>query len=191
VLRTWKTAPANRFDNPRRAIGFAVSRWCTLVVMRFWSRAAFLLLLLAAGAGDSQKVAAQSPAPSTPDYSGMYSFVNEGEFVQITLEENGKVSGFISRFGDSGADKGTFLDQFLKSGKSEGASLSFMTENVHGVWFSFDGAFSRGSGKTPDDEGYYLLQGKLTRFSVDADKKTTSQERQVKLTSFPRDAGPK
>ena len=159
--------------------------------MRFWFRAAFLLLLLAAVVGDPLKFAAQSPAPSTPDYSGMYSFVKEGEFVQITIEENGKVSGFISRFGDSGADKGTFLDQFFKSGKSDGASLNFTTEDVHGVGFSFVGAFSRGSGKTPDDEGYYLLRGKLTRFSIDPDKKTTSQERQVEFTSFPKDAGPK
>jgi hypothetical protein len=159
--------------------------------MRFWFRAAFLLQLLAAIIGGSQKLAAQSPAPSTPDYSGMYSFVKEGEFVQITIEDNGKVSGFISRFGDAGADKGTFLDQFFKSGKSDGGSLNFTTENVHGEWFSFEGVFSRGSGKTPDDEGYYVLRGKLTHFNTEADKKTTSQERQVAFISFPKDAGPR
>jgi hypothetical protein len=159
--------------------------------MRFWFRAASTLLLLAAIIGGPQKFAAQSAAPSTPDYSGMYSFVKEGEFVQITIEENGKVSGFISRFGDAGADKGTFLDQFFKSGKSDGSSLSFTTENVHGEWFTFEGIFSGGPGKTPDDEGYYVLRGKLTRLNTDADKKTTSQERQVAFTSFPKDAGPR
>lgn len=159
--------------------------------MKFWFRGALLLLYFAVIFAGSKNSAAQSPAPFTPDYSGMYSFVKEGEFVQVTIEEDGKVSGFISRFGDSGADKGTFLDQFFKSGKSDGATLSFTTENVHGVWFTFEGSFSRGPAKNSGDEGYYVLRGKLTRFSTDADKKTTSQERQVELTSFPKDAEPR
>jgi hypothetical protein len=134
--------------------------------------------------------ASQSPSTTGSDYSGMYSFLKEGEFVQITIEQNGKVSGFISRYGDSGADKGTFLDQFLKSGKSDGAKLNFTTESVHGVWFTFDGGFNRGSGKKSDDEGYYVLRGTLTRFGSEADNKSTSQARQVEFTSFPKDAEP-
>jgi hypothetical protein len=133
--------------------------------------------------------APQSASTSGSDYSGMYSFLKEGEFVQITIEENGKVSGFISRFGDSGADKGTFLDQFIKSGKSDEAKLNFTTDSVHGVWFTFDGVFNRGSGKKSDDEGYYVLRGTLTRFGIDADNKPTSQARSVEFTSFPKDAG--
>jgi len=117
----------------------------------------------------------------------MYSFLREGEFVQITIEDKGSVSGFISRFGDSESDRGTFLNQFFKSGKSEGSKLNFTTENVHGVWFTFEGAFDRGPGKKPDEEGYYLLRGTLTRFSTDAEKKITSQAMQVELKSFPRD----
>ena len=87
---------------------------------------------------------------ATDDYSGMYSFLKDGEFIQITIEDQGKVSGFISRFGDSPSDKGTFLDQFLKSGKLEGKKLSFTTEIVHGIWFTFDGAFNRGTAKTSE-----------------------------------------
>src|SRR5260370_41059729 len=85
-------------------------------------------------------------APATDDYSGMYSFLKEGEFVQITIEDKGTVSGFVSRFGDSESDRGTFLNQFFKSGKSEGSKLSFNTESVHGVWFTFEGAFDPGPG---------------------------------------------
>jgi len=62
---------------------------------------------------------------------------------------------------------------------------------VHGVWFEFSGSVVRGSGKNPDDEAYYILRGTLTRFSTDAAKKTTSQERTVELKSFPRDAAAK
>ena len=130
-------------------------------------------------------------APTVPDdYSGMYSFLKDGEFIQITIEDKGAVSGFISRFGDSESDRGSFLNQFLKSGKAEGAKLSFTTESVHGVRFTFEGAFDRGAGKKPDEESYYLLRGALTRFSTDADNKTTSQVMQVEFKSFPRDASP-
>lgn len=126
--------------------------------------------------------------PAVPaDYSGMYSFLKDGEFVQITVEEQGTVTGFISRYGDSQSDKGSFLDQFFKSGKLEGAHLSFTTENVHGTWFTFDGTIQRGPGRKPDEEGYYVVRGTLNRFDAGADKNTASQSRNVEFRSFPRD----
>jgi hypothetical protein len=131
--------------------------------------------------------AQSAPAVSPQDYSGMYAFLQDGEFVQLTVEEKGKVTGFISRFGDSESDKGVFMNQFLKWGKLEEDKLDFTTENVHGVWFEFAGTIVRGSGKKPEEEGYYVLRGTLTRFNTDADKKTTSQPRAVELKSFPRD----
>ena len=133
---------------------------------------------------------AQTPSNPAEDYSGMYSFVREGEFVQITVEDNGLVSGFISRFGDSQSDKGAFLDQFFKSGKIEGNKVSFTTESIHGVWYKFDGVFDRGPGKKPEDEGYYVVRGTLTLYREAADHKTTSEDRKVEFTSFPRDTSP-
>lgn len=127
---------------------------------------------------------AQTPA-SKPNYSGMYSFLKDGEFVQITIEDNAKVDGFISRYGDSANDRGTFLDQFFKSGSFVGSHLTFTTESVHGVTYEFQGDFSRGPGKTPNDEAYYVVRGTLTRFSAGPDSKATSQSRQVEFKSFP------
>ena len=132
---------------------------------------------------------AQTAPGAAPDYSGMYEFLRDGEFVQVTIEDKGKVTGFISRFGDSESDKGVFMNQFFKSGKLDGEKLLFTTEPVHGVWFEFAGAVVRGAGKKPDEEAYYVLQGTLTRFNTDQDKKTTSQPRSVELKSFPRDTG--
>ena len=132
----------------------------------------------------------QAAAPAAEDYSGMYSFLREGEFIQITIEDQGKVSGFVSRFDDSEGDRGAFLDQFFKSGKLATNQLSFATENVHGTWFTFEGVLGHGSGKKPEDEAYYVVRGTLTRFRTDAEKKTTSQARQVEFKSFPRDAAP-
>lgn len=151
-----------------------------------------LVALVCSGSGlhgqSAPSAGPQSSAAAPDDYSGMYSFVKEGEFIQITIEDQGVVSGFISRYGDSPSDKGTFLDQFIKSGKLEGSKLTFTTENVHGVWFTFAGAFERGPGKAPNQEAYLVVRGKLTRSVIGADKTTTDEERQVEFKSFPRDA---
>jgi hypothetical protein len=40
--------------------------------------------------------------------------LKEGEYLQITVEDAGQVTGFISRYGDGGSDKGEFVDQFFK-----------------------------------------------------------------------------
>jgi hypothetical protein len=131
---------------------------------------------------------AQSASPATDDYSGMYSFLRDGEFVQISVEEKGNVSGFISRYGDSDNDKDTFLDQFFESGKLETNRLTFRTKEVHGTRFTFEGTIERGTGKTPDQEGFYVIRGTLTRVQTDADKKATQGSRGVEFKSFPRDA---
>lgn len=132
---------------------------------------------------------AQNPTPAKPaeDYSGMYSFLQDGEFVQITLEDQGRVTGFVSRYGDSESDRGAFLDQFFKQGKLDGTKLSFTTETVHGVWYEFTGMIERGPGKSLSEEAYYLLKGTLADYRADANKKVTSKSREVTFKSFPRE----
>jgi len=125
-------------------------------------------------------------AQTTENYSGMYSFLKEGEFVQITVEEAGRVTGFISRYGDGESDRGAFLNQFFK-GKLDGAKLTFTTETVHAVRYEFHGAFERGSGKTPADEAYHLVKGTLTENREAADKKVSSKSSEVTFKSFPQD----
>ena len=82
----------------------------------------------------------------------MYSFRKDGEFLQLTVEDGGAVTGFVSRYGDGDSDKGAFLDQFFKTGKLAGGKLTFTTEIVHGVAFEFQGTVERGEGKNPGDE---------------------------------------
>lgn len=131
----------------------------------------------------------QGAAPATPDYSGMYTFLREGEFVQVTVEDGRKVTGFVSRYGDLESDRGAFLDQFFKQGKLDGNQLAFTTETVHGVWYEFKGAVERGEGKNPGDEAYYVLKGTLTEYSTDTSKKTSAKSREVVFKAFPQDAG--
>ena len=141
----------------------------------------FLFLLLCYG--QEQKAASLSGS----EYSGMYSFLRDGEYVQVTVEEQGHVSGFVSRYGDSDSDRGAFLDQFFKEGKLDGNKLTFATQTVHGIWFDFRGTVAKGEVKNAGDEGAYVLKGTLTQYTTDAAQKTSSRSREVALKSFPQD----
>jgi hypothetical protein len=133
-----------------------------------------------------------APSPATPgaDYSGMYSFLREGEFVQVTVEDEGRVIGLVSRYDDSEGDRGVFLDHFFKSGKLDGNQLAFTTETVHGVSFEFRGTVERGEGKSRGDEAYYVLKGTLVENTIDEAKKNSSRLLDVVLRSFPQNASP-
>jgi hypothetical protein len=167
------------------------------------SRTLFVALVIASFAfgsaaaqdakADVPKAGEQSPAVHEGggrEYSGMYSFLKDGEFVQITVEDEGRVTGFVSRYGEGESDKGAFLDQYFRSGKLDGSKLVFTTETVHAVWFDFKGTVERGEGKKPGDEAYYVLKGTLTDSSSDAQKKVTSHSREVVFKMFPAEASP-
>jgi len=123
-------------------------------------------------------------------YSGMYTFLKEGEFVQITVEDDNRITGFISRYGSGQSDQGAFLDQFFKTGKLEGNKLTFSTDIVHGISFEFKGTIERGEGKAPGDEAYFVLKGTLTDKTSDVNKKVTAHSSPVAFKKFPEDAAP-
>jgi hypothetical protein len=137
---------------------------------------------------------AQNNAPRPPvpgaEYSGMYSFLRDGEFVQITVEDQGHVTGVVSRYSDSENDRGDFLEHFFASGKLDGNQLTFTTKTVQGVWYEFRGTVERGEGKSRGDEAYYTLKGTLIENTTDDAKKTSSQSSDVALKSFPQDLAP-
>jgi len=141
------------------------------------------------GMADQQNVKVRRhQAESAEDISGMYSFLREGEFVQINMEESG-VSGYISRKGDLDSDRGAFLDQFFDKASVDGHDVFFNTRPLHGVTFTFKGTFERGPAKSRAEDGYYVLRGTLTELITGGDNKTTSRSRQVtfKLLGQPPD----
>ena len=160
-------------------------------------RVIFVLLVVGA-MGVSAELWGQEAKTAVPEkdaksgkmYSGMYAFLKEGEFVQVTVEDEGRVTGFISRFGDGDSDKGAFLDQFFKNGKLDGNKLSFTTEIARGLTFDFKGTVERGEGKNPGDEAYFVLKGRLTENATDANKKVTSHSGEVAFKMFPKEPAP-
>ena len=165
--------------------------------MRIHSFLAIILCLGLMAAAQETKPSEQQPSDQTASkdasgraYSGMYTFLKEGEFVQVTVEEQGHVTGFISRYGNGESDKGAFLNQFFKTGTLDGNKLNFTTEVVHGVSYEFKGTVERGEGKNTGDEAYYVLRGILTENASDANKKVASHSRDVLFKLFPQDAAP-
>jgi hypothetical protein len=137
---------------------------------------------------------AQEPPKSGADaayhpdpLSGMYSFLREGEFVEIDFEEGNQLTGFISRFGDLDSDRGAFLDHTFAKGEHSGEKLSFATNPVHGVWFEFKGKVSTDKTKQPGAEGYAIIHGTLIQYKEDNNKKTTAKSTEVTFKSFPHD----
>ena len=157
---------------------------------RICALAWFLLCALVLGGAQTNPNRQKQPSSPQADYSGMYSFLREGEFIQITVEDHGRVTGFVSRFGDSESDRGVFLDHFFKSGKLDANQLAFTTDMVHGASFEFRGTIDRGEGKSRGDESYYVLKGILVENTTDEAKKTSSRSREVALKSFPQDMSP-
>jgi|SRR5580704_13761206 hypothetical protein len=164
-----------------------MKKWPAIFVCTVTLAIAFSPFACAQGVAQDSK--AMAPTGGR-EYSGMYSFLKDGEFVQITVEDQGRVTGFVSRYGDGANDKGVFLDQYFRSGKLDGNQLSFTTETVHAVWFEFKGMVERGEGKNPGDEAYFVLKGTLTDNASDADKKVTTHSSDVMLKLFPAEASP-
>lgn len=111
--------------------------------------------------------------------SGEYMLGHPGELIEITLQF-GELSGYISRQGDGESDNGTPLTFFFDQASVSGPELKFTTRQIHGVWYSFQGTIVRGSGKSREENGFYLLTGDLIQH--DSAQKTDSR-RTVSLKS--------
>lgn len=165
------------------------------MTIRISARAALLLLTIPLAA--QMRTSLVQPGPTAheknmnraaEDISGMYSFLSDGEFLQIDLEPD-KVSGYISRRGDLESDRGVFLDQFFEKASVQDHDVSFTTRPLHGVWFEFQGSYIRGAAKSRHQDGYFIIHGILKELVTGADRKTTSQYRDVefKLLAQPAD----
>jgi hypothetical protein len=93
----------------------------------------FTFLIAIAASAQPQNPATSAGASS--DISGMFTFLREGEFVQLSVED-GQLTGFVSRFGDTDDDKGSFIDQFFDKASLQADHVTFKTKTVHAVWFS-------------------------------------------------------
>src|SRR5207248_4892815 len=110
--------------------------------LRVWNAIAVVCLLLAVPAlGVAQNAPAKSAAP---DYSGRYSFLQDGEDVQLN-QTGAKIDGYLTRFGSSDSDRETLLQHTFSKASLTGDKLTFTTHPVHAVWYEFTGRAERGA----------------------------------------------
>jgi hypothetical protein len=162
------------------------------IFFRFYSSTltlAFFVLLTWMQSGAQAQPEERKPANPGSEYSGMYDFLSVGDYLQLGVKDDGRVTGLISRYAESGGD-GEFINHVFKSGQLDGSQLVFTTEAVQGVSFEFHGTIERGEGKIRSDEGYYVLKGTLVENTIDTAKKTSSRALDVALRSFPQDLPP-
>ncbi len=135
------------------------------------------ILLLSAAA------LAQAPAPE--NVTGLYSFLRSGETVQLNVQPDGRVTGYVSRMADGESDRGQMLDMLFERASLERNRLEFRTKKIHGEWFEFKGTLERGKAKSRDDEGYWMMHGTLTTVKEDVNGKPTPFATEVEFKSFP------
>ena len=98
--------------------------------------------------------------------SGAYALSpNPGEVIEIILNGDGdsvRLQGYLTRVGDGESDRGAPLSFFFARTTVGPTQLTFVTRQVHGIWWSFAGTIERGSVQTSAEKGYYFLNGTLT-----------------------------
>lgn len=147
------------------------------------------LLLLAVLSGLAQAATPEVPALPEPDITGMYSFLHEGEFVQIEVT-GGQVTGLISFFKNEKAEAAEFEDRYFETASLKGNTLMFATKDTGGIWFEFSGTVERGPARTPEEEGYWIIRGTLIEHRKTKEGAADQKSQKLDLRSFPQDAPP-
>jgi hypothetical protein len=100
------------------------------------------------------------------DAAGAYALSpNPAEIVEMILNGDGssvRLQGYLTRMGDGSSDRGAPLTYFFARTTVSPTQLTFITRQVHGVWWSFTGTIDRGSAQSNAQKGYYFLNGMLT-----------------------------
>lgn len=87
------------------------------------------------------------------------------EVIEIILNGDGdsvRLQGYLTRIGDGTSDRGAPLTYFFARTTVSPTQLTFITKQVHGLWWSFAGTIERGSAQMSTQKGYYFLNGTLT-----------------------------
>lgn len=122
-------------------------------------------------AGQPSSAASEEPAVTTglstlpSDVSGEYLLGDNGEVIEIDLQPK-HLDGYISLRGDNSSDNGTPLTFFFKDSTLDGVEIAFTTHRIHETWYSFRGTIVRGATQDRSAQGYYKLDGTLTKHDV-------------------------
>ena len=102
-----------------------------------------------------------------------------GSVVQITIDD-GVLDGYISKLVE---DQTSSITYFFDRTTINGDRLTFTPKEIHGIWYSFDGAIVRGDADNKQQTGFYGLRGTWVTHN---DAQKTQSTSTVSLKSTPR-----
>src|SRR4051812_30850440 len=120
--------------------------------------------------------------------SNTYTFLAEDEDLQLSAVPGHILLGYVNTHGVGETDRDLLLSMFFQKGTIDGDQLYFITKPVHGLRYEFKGKLSRGTAKSPAEEGYFQISGTLTQLLADEAGKISSHTRQATFKSMPFDA---
>src|SRR6266516_945852 len=120
--------------------------------------------------------------------SNTYTFLGEDEDLQLSAVPGNILLGYVNTHGVGETDRHLLLAMFFQKGTINGDQLYFITKPVHGLRYEFKGKLSRGTAKSPMEEGYFQIVGTLTRHLANEEGKVSSHSREVTFKSMPFDA---
>src|SRR5437868_13621768 len=108
--------------------------------------------------------------------SNTYTFLGEDEDLQLSAVPGNILLGYVSTHGVGETDRHLLLAMFFQKGTIDGDQIYFITKPVHGVRYEFKGKIARGAAKSPAEEGYFQITGKLTQHLANEEGKVTSSD---------------
>src|SRR5882757_9287102 len=87
--------------------------------------------------------------------SNTYTFLAEDEDLQLSAVPGNILLGYVNTHGVGETDRDLLLSMFFQKGTIDGDQLYFITKPVHGLRYEFKGKLSRGTAKSPSEEGYF------------------------------------
>jgi len=122
------------------------------------------------------------------DFANSYTFLGADEELQLSTVPGNILLGYVSTHGVGDTDRHLLLAMFFQKGTINGDEIYFITKPVHGLRSEFKGKIGRGAAKSPAEEGYFHITGKLTQHVANDEGKVTSSDREVTFKSMPSDA---
>src|SRR3954467_13984494 len=117
--------------------------------------------------------------------SNSYAFIGEDEDLQLSAVPGHILLGYVNTHGVGETDRDLLLSMFFQKGTIDGDQLYFITKPVHGLRYEFKGKLSRGTAKSPAEEGYFQIVGTLTQHLADEEGKVVSHSREAMFRSMP------
>src|SRR3954468_1262899 len=120
-------------------------------------------------------------------FANSYTFLAADEELELSTVPGNILLGYVSTHGVGDTDRHLLLAMFFQKGTINGDEIYFITKPVHGLRYEFKGKIERGTAKSPAEEGYFQITGRLTQHLANDEGKAAFSAREITFKSMPSD----